>query len=102
MPTSPALSVLLVSAWPYSELREFVRQLRGQGPIDRIELVIVTPSLACLGVDGEELRDFCAVRLIEHTPLVQLGRAFACAVRAATAPVVAVAVDHAYPEPGCC
>jgi hypothetical protein len=77
-----------------------VRHLRGQGPVDRIELVIVAPSLARLGADEHELRDFCDVRLIEHNPLAPPGRAFACAVRAATAPVLAVAVDHAYPEPG--
>jgi hypothetical protein len=96
----PVLSVLLVTPRPYSELREVVRQLRKQGPVDGIELVIVAPSLARLGIDEGELRDFWGVLTVEYGPLDSLGRAFGAAVRAASAPVVAFAEDHAYPEQG--
>lgn len=96
----PGLSVLLVAPRPYSELREFVRRLRRQGPVEGIELVIVAPSLPRLGLDEGELRDFWGVRAIEYGPLDSLGRPLACAVRAASAPLVALSEKHHYPEPG--
>lgn len=96
----PALSVLLVTSRPFGELGELIRRLRKQGPVDRIELVVVAPSLDRLGLDKREFRDFGVVQVLEYGPFDSVTRPFASAVRAAKAPVVAFAEGHAFPERG--
>jgi Glycosyl transferase family 2 len=98
--SSPRLSILLIARGPYEELREVVASLRGQGPVDGLELVIVAPSRAELALPEGELDDFAGVRVVEHGRVDSLGRPLAAGLRAATAPVVAVTEDHAFPEPG--
>jgi hypothetical protein len=97
---TPRLSVLLIASGPYEELRAVVAALRHQGPVEEIELVIVASSRAALGAPEDELRDFAAVRIAEHGPIDSLGGPLAQGLRAASAPVVAVTEDHAFPEPG--
>jgi hypothetical protein len=97
---TPRLAVLLVASGPYDELHAVVDALRRQGSVEEIELVIVAASRAALGAPEGDLRDFAAVRIVEHGPIDSLGGPLAQGLRAAAAAVVAVTEDHAFPEPG--
>jgi len=96
---TPALAVILITPDRYETIRRTVEVLRAQTARDRLELVIVSPSDATLEPDGEQLRDFSWVRTVEIGELVSTAQARGAGVRAATAPVVAFAEDHSFPEP---
>lgn len=51
-------------------------------------------------LDPAEAEDFCRVRTVAAGPISNVDRAAAHGIRQATAPVVALVEDHAYPEPG--
>jgi hypothetical protein len=84
------------------EIDRTVRHLAAQTARDQIELVIVAPSLEGGKIDGDAppLDRFQSVRLVEVGPITATGSAFAAGVRAASAPVVACAEEHSFPEPG--
>ena len=94
-----ALSVVLVTPHHYDTLRKTVQHLRAQTVSDQIELVIVAPSLAKLGFNETDRHGLGHVQVIETSTRQTLGFAKAAGVRAATAPIVAFAEDHCYPEP---
>jgi Glycosyl transferase family 2 len=53
-----------------------------------------------LGLEESELRDFLQFRVVEVGTINSTARARATGVRHASAPVVALTEDHAYPAPG--
>src|SRR5437868_5149876 len=63
------------------------------------EIVIVCTAEDSLGLAKEEITGFHSVRLIEMGDIKTTSRARAAAIRAASGPVVALAEDHAFPEP---
>jgi len=95
----PALSVVL-PARRFADVRRTLRHLRAQSGRERIELVLVAPSLQELGLREQEVAGFAGVRVVEAGALREIHRAYAAGVRSARAPVVAFAEDHAFPEPG--
>ena len=97
---TPALAVILITPDRYETIRRTVETLRAQTARDRLELVIVSPSDETLEPDDEQLGDFSWVHTVEIGELVSTAQARAVGVRAATAPVVAFAEDHSFPEPG--
>ena len=97
---TPALAVILITPDRYETIRRTVETLRAQTARDRLELVIVSPSDETLEPDDEQLGNFSWVRTVEIGELVSTAQARAVGVRAATAPVVAFAEDHSFPEPG--
>jgi glycosyltransferase involved in cell wall biosynthesis len=81
-------------------VRKTIRHLRAQKCQNRLEIVLVAPAAAELGLDESEMRDFHRFRVIEVGPIHSTARARAIGVRHASAPVVAFVEDHAFPAPG--
>ncbi len=99
MSTAPELSVVLPTD-SYETIAEVVRTWSAQSASRSIELVIVAPSAEPDGVERPELAAFHDVTLVPSRPY-PLPAARAAGIRAAAAPLVAIAETHSFPEPGC-
>ena len=95
----PDLSVILVTPDHYGTIRRTIRSLREQTVRDRLEIVIVAPSEQTLGLVESELDVFQAFRVIEFGEVKALAAARVAGIRGARASLVALAEDHAFPEP---
>jgi hypothetical protein len=97
----PELSVIL-PADVFDTIRDVVRCLAEQSARDLLELVVVSPSAAALGLPEEVRKSFGAVQVVEvgEMGFAELYRARVAGVAAATAPVVVFAETHSFPEPG--
>jgi predicted dehydrogenase len=98
--TKPALSVVLGVRQDFAGVRRTVRHLRAQTIRERIELIL---PWACVNGDtppASELGGFFAWRFQPIPPGSSVAAANATGVRLASAPVVAFAEDHCFPEPG--
>jgi hypothetical protein len=96
----PALSVIFATPDCYETIRETMRHLRTQTVKHLLEIIIVAPSASLLHADESELEGFCRVRIVEVGSVTSIGSANAKGVRQASAPIVALAEDHAFPAPG--
>ncbi len=96
----PEMSVVIVQPDHCPTIRETVKHLRKQTLSDRLELMIVAPSAAEIGLTESEREGFWAVRVIAVGERFSRGRARAVGVHEAMAPVVAFIEDHAYPASG--
>jgi hypothetical protein len=94
------MSVVVVTPDDFETVRRTVRHLVAQTARERLELVLVAPSLARLGPDPDLLAAFPRVELVEIGPLPAVPPARAAGVRRASAPLVALVEDHSYPRPG--
>ena len=97
--TPPRLSVVLATLDRFAAVRQTVVHLARQSAREAIELVLVAPSLATLDADDELLASFGRVVLVEAARFDSIGGANAAGVRRASADVVALAEDHAFPDP---
>jgi glycosyltransferase involved in cell wall biosynthesis len=97
---TPDLSAILVTADFFGPIRKTVHSLAAQTICDRLELVITCPSENSLGLVEAEIAGFHSVRVIELGELKTTSAARVAGIRAASAPVVALCEDHAFPEPG--
>lgn len=100
MSTEPAVSVVLATPDTYDSIRLTVRYLRAQTVRHQIELLIVGPSEEAIRAAESDLAGFWGHRLLAVGPLTSIARANAAGVRRARAPLVALAEDHCFPEPG--
>ena len=91
---------VIIGADHYETIRRTIRHVQAQSVGDRLELIIVTPRAAALGLDRAEVAAFASVRVIEVPTIIPLALALAAGVREARAPIVAFAESHAYPGPG--
>jgi hypothetical protein len=96
----PALSVILATPLGFDTIRKTIRHLRTQTVKHLLEIIIVVPSAGELNAEESELREFCRFRIVEVGSMTSTGSANAKGIRHATAPVVALAEDHAFPAPG--
>jgi hypothetical protein len=96
----PDLSVILVTPDCYETIRKTVRSLLAQTVRQRLEIVIVAPSKRALGPVESEVAEFHSIRVLEFGEIQTLAAPRAAAIRAASAPLVALGEDHAFPEPG--
>lgn len=96
---APGLSVMLVTPNNYQTIRKTIRHLGAQTARDRMEVVIVAPSRANLGLVESELAGFQNVVIVEVGEIKRASLVKMAGVRAASAAVVAFAEDHCYPEP---
>ena len=94
----PRLSVVLATNDVYATIRRTVGHLARQTIAGAIELVLVGPDEAALDDPDPALARFLRVRRVA-APMPSIGAANAAGAFAATAPVVAFAEDHAFPEP---
>jgi hypothetical protein len=96
---APALSVVLASVGDFSVIEATVACLRRQTIADRLELVVVASSMAALGAGDRAFEGFHSHQVVGVGTIGSTGRANAAGVRAARAPLVALAEDHCFPEP---
>jgi hypothetical protein len=96
----PELSVICITPDTFETLRRTIHFLNLQDCKERMEIVIVAPSLSELQADFSKLNDFCGYRVVEIGEMHSAGAAYASGIRHATAPVVALAEDHAFPQEG--
>ena len=99
-PDAPWLSVVFITTYDYASLRRVVSHMRRQSISDRMEVVIVGVSRDRLKVDEHELTGFAGYQIIEFGKIVRTSEARAAGIRAARAPVFALAEDHCFPGPG--
>src|SRR2546423_12977181 len=97
--TSPDLSVILVTPDCYQTIRKTIRSLRAQTVRNRLEIVIVAPAQRSLCPVEKELEGFHSVQVIEFGEIQTLAAPRAVAIRATSAPLVALGEDHAFPDP---
>lgn len=96
---APELSVVLVTPDSYDRIRKTMRCLLRQTVRERLEVVIVAPTLTQLGAGDAEWNSFFCIRTVAAGTFLDTGHARAAGVRQATAPVVAFGEDHCFPEP---
>jgi GT2 family glycosyltransferase len=93
------LAVILTTPDCYDTIRKTIACLRKQTARDRLEIVIVAPSLRELEPCESELKSFATFHVVEVGTLKSIGAANAAGVRHAGAPLVALAEDHSFPDP---
>lgn len=96
---APALSVVLPTSDDFAGVRLTVRALHAQTARHRIELVLVAPH-DDPGVIESEVCGFAKVTIVVAGPIVTSNRSRVAGIRAASAPIVALAEDHSFPDPG--
>lgn len=96
----PLLSAILITPDDWRTMRHTLGAMRRQTIRDRIELVLVGPSEAGLGMPDEKVAGFTDVVRVTVQPMKALGEAAAAGLRAASAPLVAFTEDHCHPRPG--
>lgn len=97
---APALSVVLACTGPLESIAATVRHLAAQSIRERIELVVVGPASEAAAPSPAGADGFWGYRFIAIASVDSIARANAAGVRAARAPVVALAEDHCFPQPG--
>lgn len=100
MPAPPSLTVVVVTSHRGATLRRTLRHLQAQTIADRIELVLVGPAEDAFDdLEPTETAGFAQVRRVAPGAITEVERAFAPAIRVATAPLVALLENHVYPDP---
>jgi hypothetical protein len=74
-PTTPAMSVVLITPDNYGAIRKTIGHLRAQTVKNCLELIIVAPLSDNLNLNKSELQDFCQFRVIEVGPITSTGEA---------------------------
>ena len=98
----PAISVILVATEDYALIRPAVRNLTAQRDA-AIELVIPGPQAVERSIRPEDRADLATFAYWRHVVVpegTRFDEARAAGVRAASAPIVAFAEDHSFPQPG--
>jgi hypothetical protein len=96
---APDLSVILPTD-SYETIADVARAWEAQANGKAIELVIVAPREAHARASERAPGGFSGVKLVESQPY-PLPAARAAGIRAAQAPLVAIAETHSFPQPGC-
>jgi hypothetical protein len=94
----PSLSVVLVTLDNYARLRKTISHLARQTVRHTLEIVLVSQS-KLTDIIESELAGFANVVLVETGPFPDTGRPRAAGAHACTAPLIAFAEDHCFPEP---
>ncbi|MGH2957081.1 MAG: glycosyltransferase, partial [Solirubrobacterales bacterium] len=95
---TPDMSVVIVTD-SLETIAKPLRNLRAQTIADRLELVLVAPRGTELDVDALELQPLWQTLLVEIDDIRSLAWAREPGIRAARAPIVALAESHTYHEP---
>lgn len=100
-PGEPALTIILPMPRSYAWLRRTVGAWGRQSIASRIEAVVIRPASGSAdGVEPDDFRPFHGFQVCAIPRLDSVGDAFAAGASAARAPVVMLAEDHAFPDPG--
>lgn len=96
----PVLSVILGAHGPFASVRHTVRHLRAQTISGHLELILLFAHDSDPAVPPGALDGFFSSTIRRIPAASSVAQANAAGVRLATAPVVAFAEDHCFPEPG--
>jgi len=99
-PSVPALSVVLACTDRYPTIAATLAHLAHQSIREQIEVLIVARSCAELELPHAAVAPFWGHQVIEIGAFDSISRANAAGVRRASAPLIAFAEDHCFPEPG--
>lgn len=97
--SGPAMSVVIGTPDTFSTIATTVAYLAEQTLADRLQLVIVCPQRNTLDMPCDAVLAFYDTLIVETDALVSLGNVNAIGIRAATAPIIALAEDHCFPAP---
>lgn len=98
--SGPELSAILVTPDTYETIRRTVASLAAQTAAERLELVIVAPPSASIDPHEPDLRRLGRVTVVRDADMTSSSSAKEAGIRAAAAPIVVLAEDHAFPAPG--
>ncbi len=93
------MSVILATPDTFKTIQKTLSYLRAQTVKEQLEIVIVAPTKDQLGLDASALQDFLKFQVVEVGPIPSVAFANAAGIRRASAPVVAFAETHAFPNP---
>lgn len=97
----PDLSIILLMSRHYSWLRRTIDLWAAQKIRSRIEAVLVRPiALSNQPINTNDFKPFHSFQIVDVPELDSVGTGFATGVQQARAPIVMLAEDHAFPEPG--
>lgn len=97
---TPDLTVVLAALADAAVLEPTLLHFRAQTTRERIEVIVVTPSVDRLGPLPVTMDGMHSCRVIEAPAALTVCEANAVGARAAAAPIVAFAEDHSYVDPG--
>jgi GT2 family glycosyltransferase len=95
---SANLSIVIVTPAHYDTIRKTISCLRKQTVQHQLEVVIVAPSAEDLKLEEAELTGFFGFNVVEVGAIRSIASANAAGIRQATAPIVALGEDHAFPD----
>ena len=95
----PAMSLIVITPDRFETIRKLMRGLRAQTIKEKLEIVIVSPSIHTLDLDESQLQGFGGFCLVEFGPIQSSAEARATGIRKASAPIVAFTEDHSFPDP---
>jgi hypothetical protein len=96
--SAASLSVVLVTLDDYARLQKTISHLACQTARHSLEIVVVSQS-RLTDVPASNFACFSGVRFVETGPFPDTGHPRAAGALAASAPLVAFAEDHCFPEP---
>lgn len=96
----PLLSVILITPGTFEAIRKSIDHVRAQNVRAEIELVIIAPTEAELGLDPAALEGFWGWQIVEVGTIDNLGPATAVGVRRARGTAVVYVEEHSYPAQG--
>lgn len=96
----PAMSVMIVTPDNYEVIRKTMTHLKAQTVRELLEIVIVCPSREQLCPIESDLEGFHRWKVVEVGEIKVLSAAKVAAITETSAPIVAFAEDHCFPEPG--
>jgi hypothetical protein len=97
---NPEMSIVIVTPDKYAVIRKTIRHLRAQTVRSRLEIVVVAPSRNDLDLIEPDFQEFHSFKVVEVGEICVLSKAKAAAIPLASAPIVAFAEDHCFPDPG--
>ena len=98
MTKPPSLSVVLVTPDTYARLHKTMAHLARQTARESLQIVLVSPA-PLPDVLHRDFACFAGVRFVETGPFRDTGHARAAGAYACSAPWIAFAEDHCFPEP---
>jgi hypothetical protein len=98
MATEPLLSVIVVAPEGWDPVRTTVRHLAAQSVADRIEVVFVLSRDTPFDLETDAVASFASNQAHRLDSIPSYAAGYAAGVRRASAPIVAFAEDHCFPE----
>lgn len=95
---APALSAIVVIPDTYDTVRNTMKHLQAQTAARQIEIVIVKPARAQIGLNESDLEPFASWQIVEVEEVSSIAQGFTAGIRKARATIVALTEDHSYPD----